>query len=171
MIQPNAVSQEIKNLKKAMSFHFDVIENEYKQKKKVSRREFVMRHLSTMNRHTMVEHPVGFHIDLIQSQPVLENKVCFELSHKGNCNGRGGGGEKKFVFAILDWPKKNQVRTAVYRALNGHEIIGERVNEFNWNAFIGMFGIEDVPENVVATQEAIDERIERARAQQQLRNL
>ena len=79
MIQPNAVRQEICNLKQAMAFDFHMIEWEARsdRDKKVSKREFVMRYLSTMNRHTMVEHPVGFHLDLIRSQPVLENKVCF----------------------------------------------------------------------------------------------
>ena len=49
--------------------------------------------------------------------------------------------------------------------------MGERVTDFNWYSFIGMFGIQDVPDNVVATQDAIDERIQIAREQQQNRHL
>ena len=128
-----------------------------------------MRYLSTIHRHTLVEHPVGFHLDHIQGQPVLENKVCFTMNKDGQ-TGRGGAGPNTFVFALLDWPKKNQVRRAVYRALNGHQIIGDRVTDFNWYSFVGMFGIEDVPDKVVATQESIDERIREARERMRQRN-
>ena len=164
-IQPSAVMQEIRNLKKAQVFDYKFLQEANPTKRIIPKREYVMRYLSTMHRHTLVQHPVGFHIDLIKGQPVLENKVCFRLNHKLNDTGRGGAGIGTFVFAILDWPKKNQVRRAVYRALNGHRIIGDRVTEWNWNSFIGMFGIQDIPDDVVATQEAIDERIAIAREQ------
>ena len=144
-IQPNAVIQEIRNLKKALAFDFKFLEQAMTNIGPVSKREYVMRYLSTMHKHTLVQHPVGFHVDLIRGQPVLENKVCFRLHHKNNDVGRGGAGPKTFVFAILDWPKKNLERRAVYRALGGHRIIEDRVTDFNWNSFVGMFGIQDVP--------------------------
>ena len=170
-IQPNAVMQEIRNLKRAQVFDYKFLQQAISAKRTISKKEYVMRYLSTMHRHTLVEHPVGFHIDVIKGQPVLENKVCFRLKHKTNDTGRGGSGIGTFVFALLDWPKKNQVRRAVYRALNGHRIIGERVTDWNWNSFIGMFGIEDIPDDEVATQEEIDERIAIAREQQANRHL
>ena len=109
-----------------------------------------------------MEHPVGFHVDFIWYQPVLENKVCFRLPNICDNLGRGGDGERSFVFALLDSQKKNSFRKAVYRALNGHHIIGERATEFNLQSFCGMFDVEDILANEVGKQES-QQRIECAR--------
>ena len=168
-IQPAAVSQEISNLKRANLFDWRFIKRHLNDicspiDKIGSKKAFVMKYFSTMNKHTVVQHCVGFHLDQIKSQPVLENKMCFKLPIKTDCdNGRCGGGPDHFVFALLDWPKKNVVRRAVYRALGGHRFVGERVTEFNWQSFRTLFRIPEIPEDARATDEALEERINEAR--------
>ena len=166
-IQPNAVKQELTHLKKANNFDWPFLRDElmgYARKRNIGKKkEYVMKYFSTMNKHTVVQHCVGFHLDIVKGQPVLENKVCFRLSSKGNDNGRCGGGQRMFVFALLDWPKKNKVRNAVYRALGGPQIVGQRLTEYNWQAFRTLFRIPEIPNNVRATDEAVDERIAEAR--------
>lgn len=148
-VQPNAVRQEISNLKRAQAFDYDFLLREIGNKKEdfIPKREYIMRYLSTMHRHTLVQHPVGFHVDLIIGQPVLENKACFMLKSRNGDTGRGGSGPNTFVFALLDWPKRNETRRSVYRALNGHRIISETVTDWNWNSFVGMTRIQDIPRN------------------------
>ena len=68
-------------------------------------------YLSMAAEHSLVTHPVGYHLDAFSrhgSGDVIENKICLLNVQKSNCNseyalGRGGCGPGKYVFAILDW--------------------------------------------------------------------
>ena len=179
-IQPKAVKQEISNLKTANRFDWELMKTEFLEDITGGRRigikkEFVMKYFSTMNRHTLVQHCVGFHLDNIKDQPVLENKMSFKLPSKSMLgqNGRCGAGPNHFVFALLDWPKKNNIRTSTYRALGGNRIIGERLTEYNWTMFRTLFRIPDVEDDVRADEDGVMERIDEARQimrEEQMRN-
>ena len=169
-IQPDAVQQELANLRIANGFDWKFLKRELMGSCSHNigiKKEYVMKYFSTMNMHTVVQHSVGFNMDTVKGQPVLENKVCFKLQSKGDDHGRCGGGEGCFVFALLDWPNKNKIRNAVYRALGGQHVIGHRVTEFNWQAFRAMFNIPEVNENARGGEEAIQEQIEEARLNQE----
>jgi hypothetical protein len=56
------------------------------------------------NKHTMVCHPVGYHLNVFSNNlPSMENKVCFVLPGLAQECGRGGAGPGVFVWALLDW--------------------------------------------------------------------
>ena len=169
-VQPNAVRQELENVRRANGFDWKFLKKELTRSCNRNigiKKEYVMKHFSTMNKHTVVQHSVGFHLDTVKGQPVLENKVCFKLRSKGDDHGRGGAGEGSFVFALLDWPNKSKVRNAVYRALGGQHVVGHRVTEFNWQAFRAMFNIPEIGENARGGEEAIRDRIAEARQNQE----
>ena len=52
--------------------------------------------------NTLVEHPVGYHIDVFGDQLSLECKKCFDL-RPSEYVGRGGAGPGRYAFALLDW--------------------------------------------------------------------
>lgn len=166
-IQPSAVKQELSNLKRANSFDWEFLKRNWWQiyggKRIGSKKEFVMKYFSTMNKHTVVQHCVGYHLDQIKNQPVLENKMCFKMPVKNGDYGRCGAGPNHFVFALLDWPKKNFVRKAVYRALGGDRFVGQRATEANWQAFRALFRIPEIPDNVRGDDDAVQQRINEAR--------
>ncbi len=73
--------------------------------RKLFRLEVIARFVK-QNKHTLVQHPVGFHQDVFKKgKQCLENKFCFVVhgNHKDDPMGRGGQGMSKFVVAILDW--------------------------------------------------------------------
>ena len=64
--------------------------------------------MSTIVQHSLVTHPVGFHLDAYSRQghgDVIENKICLVNIQKSNkkCKnalGRGGYGPGRYVFEI-----------------------------------------------------------------------
>lgn len=70
----------------------------------------ILRHVSRLNMYTLVAYPVAYHTDTFaDGEASLENKVCFvnpPMNSKGI--GRGGAGADEFVYALLDWTKKNK---------------------------------------------------------------
>lgn len=96
-IAPNAIEQEIKNVKKSIQErNSDVIT--------------IIKKYNRFNNHTLVQHPTGLHRDVFaEGCASLENKICFAIplrspvNNKQNITGRGGNGRNSFVFAILDW--------------------------------------------------------------------
>ena len=51
--------------------------------------------------NTIVEHPVGYHIDVFGDQLSLECKKCFNL-RPSEYVGRAGVGTGRYAFALLD---------------------------------------------------------------------
>ena len=95
-IQPTAVYNQLKQLEKAREIYSNS-END------------IISFLSEQSKYTKVTHPVSYHTDTFQfdkekkqSMAGLENKVCFINPLIPNI-GRGGCGEKSFVYALLDW--------------------------------------------------------------------
>ena len=69
-------------------------------------RLLVIEHFVSRNKHTLVQHPVGFHLDVFaRGAECLENKICIALhgQHTGDPMGRGGKGHKTKVVCFLDW--------------------------------------------------------------------
>ena len=70
-------------------------------------RKHILQSLSMDGHHTLVTHPVGYHVDVFSNGVTsrLENKICFDIpaSRKTGSVGRGGAGSGRFVFAIIDW--------------------------------------------------------------------
>jgi hypothetical protein len=64
----------------------------------------ILEYISGMNQYTLVAYPVSYHTDTFaEGEASFENKVCFynnSLAHEGI--GRGGAGNGKFVYALLD---------------------------------------------------------------------
>ena len=110
----------------------------------VSKKEAVMRLYSTVNKHTIVCHPVGFHIDRFNGDaPSLENKVCFNLRDmKGLGEGRGGSDTGGFVYALLDWEHARRNRRRIYVENGGVERFGRVCNRQRWQAFCELFNID-----------------------------
>ena len=107
------------------------------QKVNVSKKNAVLAHFIRENKHTLVQHPVGYHLDFFHlDEPGLENKQCFEcnLWKKQYGAGRGGHGPNKFVFAILDWRyERSGLRRQIYLQNGGHPV--PAVRDDIWNAF------------------------------------
>ena len=100
--------------------------------------QFVGQYLALAAYHTLVTHPVGFHIDSFSCHgngDVIENKICLINKQKSNSIteiplGRGGCGPGIYVFAILDWGsgKVDQHRSKMF-AFDMKELI------HNWDTF------------------------------------
>ena len=90
---------------------------------KVHRANFLAEHSTLHCKYTLVAHPVGMHTDWFGTKKIedkenpdkkisvpnysLENKTCFILPRtRPGDMGRGGQGCSKFVWALLDWTKK-----------------------------------------------------------------
>ena len=101
---------------------------------------------NTYNRHTVVTHPVGYHIDIFPSEKIcLENKVCFRMHNCSSQFGRGGEGDECFVFALLDWEVDVRRRRDVYVAVTGRD---ERVTQPRWTQMLldydGQYNFDDL---------------------------
>jgi len=124
-VQVSAVTSEIKkmeesglsvkNVKKYRNLPTTSrrIPNDHLERSKFNTRtKFLIEHSTRHCRYTLVLHPVGMHFDSFgksknegERKYSLENKRCFVDSHKSYRGhvGRGGQGNKTFVFALLDW--------------------------------------------------------------------
>jgi len=108
-IQSEAVDKSIQDIKEQKSYlkHFyqngDNCSHTSKQ-----RHNHLLRLLCLENKYSLVAYPVAYHYDKFDSgKASLENKICFSFKSKNNNDlGRGGDGNGKFVFAILDWTNK-----------------------------------------------------------------
>ena len=108
-IQSEAVDKSIQDIIKQKSY----LETFYKEKKNCNhtpeqRHNHLLRLLCLENKYSLVAYPVAYHYDTFDSgQASLENKICFSFKskHRNDC-GRGGDGNGRFVFAILDWTNK-----------------------------------------------------------------
>ena len=110
-------------------------------------KEAIMRMYNLSNKHTLVTHPVGFHIDTFHANlPSLENKVCFIHPRINGTDGRGGAGSGAFVFALLDWGNNSKNRRRVYVDGGGVGRFGNQCTQTRWEAFCALFGRD--PTNV-----------------------
>ena len=69
-----------------------------------SKEQLLMR-LSCSYKHTLVQHPVGFHQNVFGKgvPSKLENSRVFYNFARDGSSGRGGFGLGTFAYAILDW--------------------------------------------------------------------
>jgi hypothetical protein len=89
-IQPAAIRHELQELEEAAQYATESLD--------------IIAFLGGRNKHTMVCHPVGYHLDVFNDKlPSLENRVCFVHPRLAPACGRGGAGPGVFVWALLDW--------------------------------------------------------------------
>lgn len=111
-VQPTAVQSEIDLYETALfiapGMTWSSLSDKGREHQIRPRREALVQYV-VHNKHTLVTHLVGFHVDAFANgKESLENKVCFVLPGRHACAmGRGGAGPRQFVFALLDWVNGN----------------------------------------------------------------
>ena len=98
--------------------------------------------LAAQNHYTIVAYPVSYHYDVFsKGGNSLENKISFEydLEDTDNNIGRGGSGQDKFVFTLLDWTNSQSVaaRRIQYQIMGGQLKDSERLSKSKWKAVFG----------------------------------
>ena len=120
----NSLNQ-IHNQKKVLS----TLKKEYRKKDRL------INLLATDNRYSVVGYPVCYHLDVFKDNTAsLENKICMSFTSTNIKDiGRGGDGEGKFVFALLDWANTNsRQKTRQFIGSGGVLRRGERLNQALW---------------------------------------
>ena len=111
-VQAKAVQSAINDIDEVRSSldnsHLDNSVSIARKKKKIDIDDELIKQLCLRNKFTLVAYPCGYHYDVFDKKAhSLENKICFSYDAclNNNCKeiGRGGDGNGKFVFAILDW--------------------------------------------------------------------
>ena len=102
-----------------------------------------MKLLSFENRYSIVGYPVGYHFDkFADDKQSFENKMTFDMDLKlENLNiGRGGCGEMKFVFLLLDWTNSvmNSTIQNQYIAAGGNLPKGAKLTQSMWTEQFGI---------------------------------
>lgn len=134
-VQPTAVNNEIRIYEKSVFIAPGMRWTSLSRKGRESQlrpRQAALVQYVMHNKHTLVTHPVGFHVDVFaDGKESLENKVCFVLGGRQKCPmGRGGAGPNRFVIAILDWV--NSSRNQEKRSFEASGFSnGERLTEKN----------------------------------------
>ena len=112
-IQPTAVSYELQIYEQSLfiapGMKWTSLSRKCRENKTRPRCEALVQFVAH-NKHTLVCHPVGYHKDVFaQGKECLENKICFQASGRHSPRmGRGGLGQGRFVFAILDWANNDR---------------------------------------------------------------
>ena len=98
LIAPDAVAAELKCLKEVQ------MKLQLENQMNFSKQQLLLR-LSCSYKHTLVQHPVGFHQDVFGKgdSSKLENRRVFYNYAQDGSSGRGGFGLGTFAYAILDW--------------------------------------------------------------------
>ena len=119
--------------------------------------------MAKASKHTLVMHPVGWHIDIFadNGKDCIENKLCLvswdrtDFSRTDLALGRGGLGPGGFVFGLLDWDAPVRHRRHVFLVNGGNP--KQRVTQSRMETFLS-----NQPAVVVEqlTQEAADEGID-----------
>lgn len=97
--------------------------------------EHILYFLMTLNKFTLVTHPVGYHLDEFSSrQESLENKTCFSDRLCHGEFGRGGN-EHWYSWAILDWVNTNvghRRRVALDLGVDPNQIVALNFGGPSW---------------------------------------
>ena len=96
--------------------------------------------LSLKAQHSLVTHPVGFHLDAFsayRSSDMIENKICLFNVQKSDSSsklalGRGGCGPGVFVYAILDWGRGMDSNKVPIQLPLQNKVL----NRENWNELL-----------------------------------
>lgn len=120
-VQPIAVANEIRIYERAVyiapGMKWTSLSCKGRETECRPRREALVQFVAH-NKHTLVTHPVGFHVDVFaKNKECFENKVCFRATGRQKCPmGRGGSGQNKYTFCVLDWandPRNQKRRTFI----------------------------------------------------------
>ena len=107
---------------------------------KLNEGQVLGQNLSIAAEHTLVTHPVGYHLDSFSKNgghDIIENKICLVNKQKSDYKsdfslGRGGCGPGIFVYAILDWGVSTSTQTMSSRVVASDM----QKNGGNWDRFI-----------------------------------
>ena len=108
------------------------------------KRDFYIFYSEMFVKFTLVCHPVGLHLDVLSDKlPLLENIICFSFDNNteylDSFRGRGGCGQGKYVFALLDWTGVQVRRRQVWiDPANRHLPLGP---DHYYNADIRRYGV------------------------------
>ena len=154
-IQKFAVCYELYSLNRARRYSQLMLD------KTLSSREATLCNYVGENKHTLVQHPVGYHFDYLhRNEPGLENKQLFS-SKRYNVqygSGRGGSGYNNFVFAILDWRHtQSGLRHQIYLQNGGQALA---LNQKRWDDFTAA---------LPALRQELNDRVELQDAEQRAR--
>ena len=95
---------------------------------------------NTFNKHTLVTHPVGYHVDVFaKGKSSLENKICLVDRLNSKKYGRGGAQDGSYVFALLDWEVGTRKRRRVYLEVTGNV---HKVTPRRWQTMLDTYGHE-----------------------------
>jgi hypothetical protein len=121
-LQPLAAKTTLDDLRDAQQLSGDVFE--------------ILFLVSCMNKHNMVCHPVGCHVDTFaKNKASLENKMCFVVKSWNGTRGcgRGVAGPNKRVWALLDWGVEAADRRRRFLAMGGNK--KKKVTQKVWDNF------------------------------------
>ena len=128
VIQREAVINSLNQIQNQKDV-FSTIRNRYKKKHRL------IDLLATDNRFSVVAYPVCYHLDVFKDDTAsLENKICMSFKSKNIHDiGRGGDGEGRFVFALLDWANNStRQKTRQFVGSGGVLKKGERLTKAMW---------------------------------------